>query len=214
MPLSLVPDEIEEYAVRHTTPLPPLLAELIAVTEAHTGSRAAMLTGPLEGMLLQTLAFAVRARRILELGTFTGFSALMLAAGLPDDGQLITCDVDVETTQIAREFWARSPDGPKIDLRLGPALETLRTLDGPFDLVFIDADKASYQAYYEATLPLLAPTGLMVIDNVLRRGRVVAPQDDNDRRTMAFNTHVQQDPRVQHVLLTIRDGIMLVRKKA
>src|SRR5437870_215977 len=115
MPLRLVPDDIEEYAVRHTTSLPPLLDELIAVTEARTGSRAGMLTGPLEGMLLQTLAFAVRARRILELGTFTGFSALMLAAALPDDGQLITCDVDAETTKIAREFWSRSPHGRKIE---------------------------------------------------------------------------------------------------
>jgi len=211
--LRLLPDTIEDYALQHTTPLPPLLNELMATTRERMGRRAAMLSGPVEGALLQTLIAANGARRILELGTFTGFSALVMAAALPDDGQLITCDVDPEATTIARDYWARSPDGHKIELRLGPALETIRTLHGPFDLVFVDADKPAYKDYYEATLPLLAPLGVMVVDNVLRRGHVLDPQDEAARATAAFNDHVRQDPRVQHVLLTVRDGIMLVRHK-
>jgi caffeoyl-CoA O-methyltransferase len=211
--LRLLPDTIEDYAQQHTSPLTPLLDELMATTRERMGRRAAMLSGPVEGALLQTLIAAIGARRILELGTFTGFSALVMAAALPDDGQLITCDVDPEATGIAREYWARSPDGHKIELRLGPALETIKTLQGPFDLVFVDADKPAYKDYYEATLPLLAPRGVMVIDNVLRRGHVLDPQDEAARATAAFNDHVRQDPRVQHVLLTVRDGIMLVRRK-
>jgi caffeoyl-CoA O-methyltransferase len=211
--LRLLPDTIEDYALQHTTPLPPLLEELMATTRERMGRRAGMLSGPVEGALLQTLIAAIGARRILELGTFTGFSALVMATALPDDGQLITCDVDPEATAIAREYWARSPDGHKIELRLGPALETIKTLQGPFDLVFVDADKPAYKDYYEATLPLLAPRGVMVVDNVLRRGHVLDPQDEAARATAAFNDHVHQDPRVQHVLLTVRDGIMLVRRK-
>src|SRR5712692_919274 len=201
--LRLLPDTIEDYALQHTTPLPPLLNELMATTRERMGRRAAMLSGPVEGALLQTLIAANGARRILELGTFTGFSALVMAAALPDDGQLITCDVDPEATTIARDYWARSPDGHKIELRLGPALETIKSLQGPFDLVFIDADKPAYSDYYEATLPLLSPRGLIVADNCLRRGRVLDPQDEGDRAVEAFNELVARDPRVQHVLLTV-----------
>ncbi len=209
--LTLVPESIEEYAVAHTTPLPPLLAELQALTWERMGRRAQMMSGHVEGTLLQMLVASLGARRVLELGTFTGFSALMMAAALPPDGQLITCDVDPDATAVARSFFDRSPDGHKITIRLGPALETLRTLDGPFDLVFIDADKTSYPAYYEATLPLLAPNGVIAVDNVLRHGRVVDPTDEGDRQTAAFNDQVQRDPRVTNVILTIRDGVMLIR---
>ncbi|HEY7065612.1 MAG TPA: class I SAM-dependent methyltransferase [Chloroflexota bacterium] len=208
----IVPDTIENYAAAHTTPLPPLLQELAAATLERTGGRAAMLSGHVAGMVLQSLVALSGARRVLELGTFTGFSALMMAAALPDDGQLITCDVNAETTQIAREFWARSPHGHKIELRLGPALETIKTLPGPFDFVFIDADKPAYVDYYEATLPLLAPHGVIVVDNTLRRGRVLAPENEGDTATVAFNAHVQRDPRTTNVLLTVRDGMMLIRR--
>jgi caffeoyl-CoA O-methyltransferase len=211
--LRLLPDSIEDYALRYTSPLPPLLQELMTLTHERLGRRALMLSGAVEGGLLQTLISAMGARRVLELGTFTGFSALVMATALPDDGQLITCDVDPDATAIAREFWARSPHGHKIELRLGPALETIKTLEGPFDLVFMDADKSEYVAYYEATLPLLAPRGVIVVDNVLRGGRVLDPQDEQGRHSAAFNEHVRQDPRVQHVLLTVRDGIMLIRRK-
>ena len=208
---TLVPEMIEEYAVEHTTPLPPLLAELQALTWERMGRRAAMMSGHVEGTLLQMLVASVGGRRVLELGTFTGFSALMMAAALPPDGRLITCDVDPDAIAVARSFFDRSPDGHKIEIRLGPALETLRTLDGLFDLIFVDADKPSYPAYYEATLPLLAPNGVIAVDNVLRHGRVVDPREEGDRQTAAFNDLVQRDPRVTNVLLTIRDGIMLIR---
>ena len=211
--VGVVPEAIEAYAARHTTPLPPLLEELQATTRARMGARAQMLSGHIEGTLLQFLAAAVGARRILELGTFTGFSALMLAAALPEDGQLITCEIDPEALAIARSFFARSPHGHKIAVREGPALETLKTLQGPFDLVFIDADKTGYLAYYEAVLPLLAPNGLIVVDNVLRSGRVLDPQNENDRAIVAFNEHVQRDPRVVNVILTVRDGVMLIRRR-
>jgi caffeoyl-CoA O-methyltransferase len=208
----IVPEPIEDYAAQHTTPLPPLLQELADVTVQRTGGRAAMLSGQVAGMLLQSLVALSGARRVLELGTFTGLSALMMAAALPDDGQLITCDVDAETTQIARESWARSPHGHKIELRLGPALETIKTLPGPFDFVFIDADKTAYLDYYEATLPLLAPRGAILVDNTLRHGRVLDPRDEGDRATVAFNAHVQRDPRTTNVLLTVRDGMLLIRR--
>jgi caffeoyl-CoA O-methyltransferase len=172
-----------------------------------------MLSGRLEGTLLQMLAVSLGAQRILEIGTFTGFSALMMAAALPEDGKLITCEINPKAISIARSFFQRSPDGRKIELREGPALETLKTLAGPFDLVFIDADKETYTAYYEAALSLLAPNGLIAVDNVLWSGRVLNPEDDNSRAIAAFNEHVRQDQRVTQVILTVRDGLMLIRRR-
>jgi caffeoyl-CoA O-methyltransferase len=211
--LTLVPEPIERYAMAHTTPLPPLLEELISVTQEKFGRQARMLSGQLEGSLLQMLIASMRARRVLEIGTFTGFSAQMMAAALPDDGELITCDVDPKAIEVACTFFERSPHGHKISLREGPALETMRSLEPPFHLVFIDADKPGYIAYYEETLRLLAPSGLIVVDNVLWSGRVLDPKDENDRAIVTFNEHVSRDERVVNVILTIRDGIMLVRRK-
>lgn len=213
MPLTLVPPEIEAYAEQHTTPLPPLLQDLIATTHERQGEQASMLSGHLEGTLLQLLVFALQAKRVLEIGMFTGFSALMMAAALPDDGRLVTCDIDPERIAIAKEFFARSPHGHKIEVRQGPALETMKTLDGPFDLVFIDADKGNYMNYYEAALPLLAPTGLIAVDNVLWSGRVLDPRESDDHAIVDFNRHVQSDDRTSNVILTVRDGVMLVRKQ-
>jgi caffeoyl-CoA O-methyltransferase len=210
--LTLVPEEIERYAVAHTTPLPPLLEELIAVTQERFGRRARMLSGQLEGTLLQMLIASGGSRRVLEIGTFTGFSAQMMAAALPDDGELITCDVDPKALEVARTYFERSPHGHKISPREGPALETMGTLARGFDLIFIDADKENYINYYEASLPLLAPDGLIAVDNVLWSGRVLDPKDDSDRAIVAFNEHVARDPRVTQVILTVRDGVMLVRK--
>ena len=211
--VGVVSPALDDYVARHSAPLPPLLAELLRATHERLPRHALMLSGAVEGGLLQALLLANGARRVLELGTFTGFSALMMAAALPDDGQLITCDVDPEATAIAREFWARSPHGHKIELRLGPALETIQTLAGPFDLVFIDADKPAYVHYYEATLPLLAPNGLIVVDNVLRGGQVLHPTEHGDHTTVAFNEHVRRDSRVTTVMLTVRDGITLIRRR-
>lgn len=210
--LTLVPEAIETYAARHTTPLPPLLDELVAKTREAMGEAAGMLSGQVEGTLLQALCAAAGARRVLEIGTFTGFSALMMAAALPDDGELITCDLDPKAIALARSFFARSPDGHKITLVEGPALETMKTLRGPFDVAFIDADKERYIAYYEAALPLLAPRGLIAVDNVLWSGRVLDPKEKSDQAIVAFNEHVQHDARVTNVLLSVRDGVMLVRK--
>lgn len=209
--LTFVPQEIEEYASRHTTPLSPLLAELSEATRERTGGMALMLSGQIVGTLLQVLVSAIGARRALDIGTFTGFSALMMAAGLPEDGQVITLERDPKSAAIARDFFARSPHGHKIELREGTALDTLRDLAGPFDFVFIDADKENYVAYYEAVLPKLSPHGLIAVDNVLFAGRILDPQDQLSRAIDEFNRHVQQDPRVTNVILTVRDGVMLIR---
>jgi caffeoyl-CoA O-methyltransferase len=211
--LTLVPEDIERYAMAHTTPLPPLLEELMEETKKEFGDLSRMLSGQPEGMLLQTLAAAIGARRILEIGTFTGFSAQMMAAALPDDGELITCDISPDHLALARRYFQRSPHGRKITVREGPALETLKTLAPGFDLVFIDADKTNYTNYYEACLPLLAPRGLIAVDNVLWSGRVLDPNTDDARAIVAFNDHVRNDTRVTCVMLTVRDGITLIRRK-
>ena len=137
----------------------------------------------------------------------------MMAAALPEDGQLITCDVNPKAIEIAKSFFARSPHGRKSTVREGPALETLKTLAPPFDLVFIDADKENYTNYYEASLPLLGPNGVIAVDNVLWSGNVLDPKDDSGKAIVAFNDHVQADERVTNVILTVRDGLMLIRRK-
>ena len=154
------------------------------------------------------------ARRVLEIGTFTGYSALSMAAALPADGRIVTCDIDPETNEVARRAAAGSPYGDRIEFRLGPALDTIATLDGPFDLVFIDADKESYLAYYEAVLPKLAERGVIVVDNVLWSGRVLDPSDEtvDTVAIRAFNDAVAADPRVVCVMLTVRDGVTLIRR--
>jgi len=211
--LTLVPEPIERYAMAHTTPLPPLLEELVAVTHERFGRQARMLSGHLEGTLLQMLIASMQARRVLEIGTFTGFAAHMMAAALPEGGELITCDVDPKAIEVAQSFFERSPHGHKISLREGPALQTMRSLEPPFDLVFIDAEKESYIAYYEESLRLLSPTGLIAVDNVLWSGRVLDPKEESDRAIVAFNDHVSRDERVTNVIMTLRDGLMLVRRK-
>ena len=214
MALTLVPDEIDAYAAAHTTPLPPLITELIATTEKETGALAGMLSGQLVGTLLQTLIFATGAKRVLEIGMFTGFSAQMMAAALPAGGKLITCDINAKTIAIAKSFFERSPDGHKIEVCEGPALETIASLAGTqFDFVFIDANKGDYINYYEAALPLLAPRGIIAVDNVLWSGKVLDPEQPDDHAIVAFNKHVQNDARVTNVILTIRDGVMLIRRR-
>jgi caffeoyl-CoA O-methyltransferase len=209
--LTLVPEKIEAYAAAHTTPLEPLLQELVAETQREFGGRATMLSGETVGGLLQTLIAISGARRVLEIGMFTGCSALMMAAALPDDGQLITCDIDETAIALAKRYFQRSPHGHKIDVREGRALETLASLKGPFDVVFIDADKDNYINYYEAALPLLAQDGVIAVDNVLWSGNVLSPKERDDHAIVAFNAHVAADERVSQALLTVRDGVMLIR---
>ena len=171
-----------------------------------------MMVGLLEGRFLGTLVRTVRAKRILELGTFTGYSSISMALALPPEGRLITCDVNEETTAIARRYAEEAGVVDRIEYRLGPALDSIATLEGEFELIFIDADKPNYLNYYEATLPLLAENGVMILDNTLWSGRVADPQDDEEstRAIRAANEHIDEDPRVQNVLLTVRDGMNLV----
>jgi caffeoyl-CoA O-methyltransferase len=208
---NIVPEPIEEYARAHTAAESSLLQELAHETR-HKMKRAEMLIGQVEGALLRLLVEVSQARRILEIGTFTGYSALTMAEALPPDGRVLTCDVDPEATTLARRFWARSAHGSKIELHLGPALEVVGDLEGPFDLVFIDADKANYIAYWELCVPKVRTGGLLVIDNTLKDGRVLAPESPADHAVVAFNAHARADNRVEAVILTVRDGVTLARK--
>ncbi len=210
--LTLVPEEIERYAARHSPEESSLLSELVKVTYAQTDAPQ-MQVGRLEGGLLRLLVRMVQAKAVLEIGTFTGYSALVMAEGLPDDGVLTTLDEDPETTRIAKQYWARSPHGKKIHLMLGDARETLKTLQGPFDLVFIDADKTNYLHYWEVCVPLVRGGGLLVADNVLWSGRVLKPKDEHDRALVEFNKRVHADPRVEAVMLTVRDGVTVAIKR-
>ena len=209
--LSLVLDEIEQYAVENSSPLPANLEELVRVTRDDTDGFV-MLSGAIEGMLLQFLVWATGARRVLEVGTFTGFSAQMMAAALPPDGVVVTCENDRKHADIAQEHFGRGPYAGKIDLRFGDALETLSSLSGPFDVVFIDADKENYVPYYERSMELLSDRGIIAVDNVLWDGRVLKPESETDHAIVEFNRHVREDPRVQCVLLPIRDGVTLIRR--
>ena len=208
---------VHEYVVAHGTP-PDAVQEALIVETAQL-PMARMQISPEQGAFMTLLVRAVGARRAVEVGTFTGYSALAIARGLPDDGQLLCCDLSEEWTAIARRVWAAAGVEHKIDLRLAPALETLQALptDEHLDLAFVDADKTNYAAYYEELLPRLRPNGLLLVDNTLWSGRVVdapAVDDDDDTRALrAFNDMVAADDRVEASLLTLGDGVTLVRKR-
>jgi caffeoyl-CoA O-methyltransferase len=208
----IVSRAIEVYAGAHSTAPSALLDELETYTRERCDN-AQMLVGRLEGALIRLLVGLTGARRVLEIGLFTGYSALTMAEALPDDGQVVSCEIKEPNAAVAREFIARSPHGHKIEIRLGPALDTLGTLQGEFDLVFMDADKESYTRYYEAVLPMLRAGGLIVADNVLWSGRVLAPEKPTDHALVEFNARVREDPRVEVALLTVRDGVSLIRKR-
>ncbi len=210
--MDIVPDQIEAYAAAHTTQPTELLAALAEETRA-TMSAPQMLTGTVEGRFLELLVFGTGARRVLEIGTFTGYSALSMAAALPPDGHIDTLDIEPRHAEVAQRYFDRSPHGAKITLHLGPALETIGRLEGAFDLVFIDADKENYDAYYEAVLPRLGERGLIAIDNTLWSGRVLDPHEASDRAIAALNDKIAADERVVAVQLTVRDGITLVRRR-
>ena len=173
-----------------------------------------MLAGSVQGRFLELLVFTAGARRVLEIGTFSGYSALSMAAGLAPGGRIDTCEVDEKHAEVARRYIARSAFADRITVHLGPALETIDRLDGDFDFVFIDADKGGYIAYYEAVLPRLSERGLIAADNTLSSGRVL--DDDPDGHTnaiVAFNEHVLRDDRAISVLLAVRDGVTLIRRR-
>jgi caffeoyl-CoA O-methyltransferase len=198
----LVSEDVEAYSEAHTTPPPDNLKALFEETHA-TQSWPQMLTGAVEGRLLETLVWIARPRLVVELGTYSGYSALFMARALPDDGRLITCELDPDRAAFAR----RHIDDPRIEVRVGPGLETLATIDGPVDLAFIDADKPGYVGYYEALVPKLAERGLIVADNTLHGGGALEGDVMDE-----FNDHVMADPRTVCVLLPVRDGVTLIRR--
>jgi caffeoyl-CoA O-methyltransferase len=209
--MDMVDPAIERYAAEHTTPPPPHLAGVAAVTRERTQTPQ-MRSGLVEARLLEGLVVATGATRVLEIGTFTGYGALAIAARLPADGRVITIESDEEYAALALDHIAASPDAAKVDLRVGDARELVPALDGPFDLVFVDAWKPDYAHYYEAVLPKLADRGLIVCDNVLWSGAVLDEDDDseNTRALRAFNDQVQADARVSNALLTVGDGLLLI----
>jgi len=208
----IVGEGLEDYAASVTTPVSSLHGRLATETWDSMDCPQ-MQVGPIEGRLLMLLTKIASARRAIEIGTFTGYSGLNIAEGLPADGELITCDIDPVATSVARRFWDESPWGHKIELRLGPALETLAELDGPFDFAFIDADKENYIAYWEALVPKMRTGGVLVADNVLWSGNVLNPKTETDHAIVDFNRHVAGDSRVEQVLLTVRDGVTIARKR-
>ena len=203
----IVDPRVEEYTERFTTPHDALLAELSEETARDLGSQQ-MLTGPVAGRLLEVLVWTSQPKRVVEIGTFSGHSALSMAAALPEGGRIDACEIDPERAAFAQRYFDRSPHGSKITLHVGPAMETLEKLAGEFDFVFIDADKEGYVDYYEAVLPRLAERGLIVADNTLWSGRVV----DEASPIATFNEHVAADPRSVQVLLSVRDGMTLIRR--
>ncbi len=210
----IVVPEIERYAEAHTTPPTDALRALAQETVDSRGLRAGMMVGPLEGRFLEFLVFTVRPQVVLEIGTFTGYSSISMAAALPPGGRIITCDVDETAQADARKHAEAAGVAHLIDYRLGPAIETVAGLPGPFDLVFIDADKTNYLNYYEAVLPKLSPAGLLVADNTLWSGQVLEQSDTSPDTEVIrlFNDRVRNDDRVVCVQLTVRDGVTLVRK--
>ena len=212
--MPMIDPAVEDYAERATTAAPTELATLVARAKDEL-PLPSMVSGSVVGRLLETLVFATRARTVLEIGTYAGTSALWLAQALPEDGRVITCDIDPESAAWARAAWAGAPGGDRIEQRVGPALETIAALDGPFDLVFVDAEKQGYVGYLDAVLPKLAPHGLVVADNTLRDGRVLDPSatDEATAGILAFNERVANDPALVATLLTVRDGVTLVRKR-
>lgn len=208
--------EVHAYLVQHGTPPDEIQRALIEETQK-LGGISIMQIAPEQGAFMTLLARAIGTRYALEVGTFTGYSALCIARALPDAGRLICCDVSEEWTAIARRYWEKAGVSEKIDLRIAPALDTLRALpeQPQLDFAFIDADKPGYIAYYEEILKRLRPGGLILVDNVLWLGRVV-DASANDEQTLAirdFNNHVARDSRVECVMLPVSDGLTLLRKR-
>ncbi len=211
--MQIVPKEIEAYAARHCTPESAVFAELVKTTQLKT-EYPQMQVGRIEGAVLRLLTAAVGAKRVLEVGTFTGYSTLCFAEAVPDDGQVLTCDVDPVATAIAREYWAKSPHGKKIDLHLGPAAKTISTLSGEFDVAFIDADKENYPIYWDLIAPRMRKGGLVILDNVLWSGAVLdADPDEDTRAIMTASKKAAEDPRFLTAMLSVRDGMLLAIKR-
>ncbi|MDW7772120.1 MAG: class I SAM-dependent methyltransferase [Desulfobulbaceae bacterium] len=212
--MDVVAKEAEEYAADHTSLMSALLEKIEHFTLINT-PYPSMLTGRVEGRFLQLAVQLSDARNIVDIGTFTGYSALAMAEVLPPDGKILTIEHNPEHARIAQNFFSQSSDGNKITLRVGDALEILKTLpDMKSDLVFIDADKQNYCAYYEEAMRILRSGGLILVDNVLWYGRIFNPEDGDSRAIADFNEMVKKDIRAEKLFLTIRDGIYLIRKRS
>src|SRR5215213_4687938 len=211
----MIQPEIQTYAENHTSGESELLRELREKTFGERDDKS-MLSGFYQGRLLAMLSKMLEPKRILEIGTYMGYSALCLAEGLRDDGKIITLDVDEETNAIAKSFWARSEFRDKIEARLGNATEIIPTLAETFDLVFIDADKPNYANYFDLVFPKLRGGGIILADNVLWSGKVLDVETNNDENTVAlreFSRKIQADKRVSNILFAVRDGLMVIRKE-
>jgi caffeoyl-CoA O-methyltransferase len=209
---------VSAYITAHTRPPDDLQLALIAETKERTGSRSIMQISPDQGVLLSLFVGLTGARRVVEVGTFTGYSALVMARALPPGGQLVCCDVSEEWTSIGQRYWEQAGVADRITLRIAPAIETLRALpaDDPIDLAFIDADKGGYAAYYEELLIRLRPSGLILVDNTLWSGAVLqaAAADDHDTAALqTFNDMVAADERVESYILPVSDGLTVIRKR-
>jgi len=205
----------DKYIDDHTDDVSPLLRELVEETEEVTGlSRWSI--GKVEGKLLQLLVKISGVRKAIEIGTFTGYSALIIAEALPEDGRLITCETNEKHAEIARRYFEKSPHSAKISLKLKPALETLKGIaDSSVDFVFIDADKPSYSQYFDEAMRILKSGCLIFVDNVFWRNKIFKQPitNENARAIAAFNAKVKKDDRVEKVMLSVRDGVYLIRKK-
>lgn len=212
--MELVDQKAEIYAKYYTSPLDEVLSEIEAYT-LNNHPQAQMLSGHVQGKILELISSMIQPRRILEIGTFTGFSALCLATGLQPDGELHTIELREDDANTAQDYFNKSTAGNKIKLHVGDALEIISTLNQQWDLVFIDADKVNYINYYELTLPSVKKGGWLLADNVLFHGEVLEEnvKGKNARAIQAFNEHVKNDDRVQQAMLTIRDGLLLIQKK-
>jgi caffeoyl-CoA O-methyltransferase len=214
----LLTPELADYVRASSEPLDEVAADLIAETAAMAERgevSPTMQIAPDQGVFMQLLTAALGARTAIEVGTFTGFSALCVARGLPADGSLLCLDVDPVTTAVARRYWERAGVADRIELRLGDARETLRALPEAetFDLAFVDADKTSYPLYVEQLHPRLRPNGVVLLDNTLRDGRVLNPESDDERAIAALNAALVADPRWDTVLLPLADGLTMLRKR-
>jgi caffeoyl-CoA O-methyltransferase len=209
--MDIIQPSLDEYSRNHSTKVDKIFESLREETFANT-SHPEMQVGPVEGRFLRMLVLMTQARTVLEFGTFTGYSALMMASALPKDGVLYTLDRNETTNKIAQRYFDQVPFGKKIRPILGSAHETIKAISGPIDLAFIDADKTGYDFYYEEALKRLRPGGIIALDNMLWEGSVLDPEDEDGKAIDALNRKITMDSRVEAVLLTVRDGIMLVRK--
>lgn len=207
-------DELYEYVLAHAAGLDQIAQDLIDETRATMGDQASMQIAPDQAAFLTVLAKIIGVRRAVEVGTFTGYSALAIARGLAPGGTLLCCDVSEKYTDVARRYWDRAGVADRIELRLAPAAETLHALPAEphLDLAFIDADKTCYPTYWAELVPRMRPGGVLLIDNVLRGGRVLTPESDEDKAIVAFNEVVMSDERVEAVMLPIADGLTLARR--